>query len=177
MFQNILELIQSSFSDSGAIYLPGLILSLLLAFSVGLFVFYVYRRTFNGVLYSRNFNISLVLLTMVATLILKSISSNLAVSLGMVGALSIVRFRTAIKDPLDTAFMFWAVGIGITIGSGFYALAIVGSAIIGIFLYVMSNMQMKKLVSYLLVVRHDFDSANEVNHMISGLPKVTLIAY
>jgi len=108
---------------------------------------------------------------MVATLILKSITTNFSVALGMVGALSIIRFRTAVKDPLDTAFMFWAVGIGITIGSGFYALAIVGSAIIGIFLYVMFNMQLNKLISYLLVLRHDFDSASEVNHMINGLPK------
>ena len=89
------------------------ITSLLIALLVGLFIFFIYKKTFGGVMYSRNFNLSLIMLTMVTSLMLMLISNSLAVSMGMVGALSIIRFRTAVKDPIDTVFMFWAVGEGI----------------------------------------------------------------
>ena len=93
-------------------------LSVGVAFLMGIFILLVYRQTFRGVLYSKGFAISLVLLAMVTALVIRTISSNLALSLGMVGALSIVRFRTAIKDPVDTVFMFWAITCGIMTGAG-----------------------------------------------------------
>lgn len=93
-------------------------LSIGIAFLMGLFILLVYRQTFRGVLYSKGFAISLVLLAMVTALVIRTISTNLALSLGMVGALSIVRFRTAIKDPVDTVFMFWAITCGIMTGAG-----------------------------------------------------------
>ncbi len=93
------------------------VFTLLLAVVVGWYVFFNYRKTFGGVMYSRTFNLSLVLLTLVTSLVIMLISSNLTLSLGMVGALSIVRFRTAVKDPVDTVYMFWAVGEGIALGA------------------------------------------------------------
>ena len=95
-------------------------LSVGIAFLMGIFILLVYRQTFRGVLYSKGFAISLVLLAMVTALVIRTISSNLALSLGMVGALSIVRFRTAIKDPVDTVFMFWSITCGIMTGAGQY---------------------------------------------------------
>ncbi|MBR3130382.1 MAG: DUF4956 domain-containing protein, partial [Clostridia bacterium] len=97
---------------------PSLILTIVLAFLVGLFVYLVYRLTFSGVIYSKTFNMSLVMLTMITSMVILFMSNNLKLSLGMVGALSIVRFRTAIKDPIDTVFMFWAIGEGIALGAG-----------------------------------------------------------
>ncbi len=172
---NITDIIKGSvldqFAAGGVISIPELLLSIGLAFLVGIFIFYVYKQTFTGVLYSRNFNVSLVLLAMVSTLIIRSITSNLALSLGMVGALSIVRFRTAIKDPMDTVFMFWAVGVGITLGAGFYFLAVIGSLVIGAFVYIMYLIRGHGNYAYLLIVRHDFESTNEVSYALRKLPK------
>ncbi|NLG38056.1 MAG: DUF4956 domain-containing protein [Clostridiales bacterium] len=156
-----------------AVSLSSLLLGLALAFLLGLFIYYIYKRTFSGVLYSRNFNVSLVLLTLVTTLIIRCITSNLALSLGMVGALSIVRFRTAVKDPMDTVFMFWAVAAGIAIGAGsqFYILAVVGSAMIGVFLYIMHIVRGGGSYAYLLIVRHDYNCENEVAFALRKLPK------
>lgn len=112
-------------------------LSVGVAFLMGIFILLVYRQTFRGVLYSKGFAISLVLLAMVTALVIRTISSNLALSLGMVGALSIVRFRTAIKDPVDTVFMFWAITCGIMTGAGQY---LVGAfACFGVGLLILSS--------------------------------------
>lgn len=101
------------------------------AFILGMFIYTIYRKTFSGVMYSKPFNTSLVLLTMLTTFIILAVTSNVVLSLGMVGALSIVRFRTAIKDPLDLVFLFWALGGGIVLGAGMLPLAILGSLLIG----------------------------------------------
>jgi len=144
-----------------------------IAFALGLWIFIIYKRTYNGVLYSRNFSLSLILLALVSTMIMKTVTSNLALSLGMVGALSIVRFRTAVKDPMDTVYMFWAVAIGITVGGGFEWVAVMGSIIIGLFLYIMFITGGKGSYAYLLIVRHDFESTNQVNYALRRLPKGT----
>ena len=94
-----------------------MLMSLLVSFLMGLFILVIYRVTFRGVLFSKGFAFSLVLLSMVTALIIRTISSDLALSLGMVGALSIVRFRTAIKEPLDTAFLFWSIAVGIVLAA------------------------------------------------------------
>jgi len=109
-------------------------IALLAAFLLGLFIYAIYKRTFYGVMYSKAFNTSLVLLTMLTTFIILAVTSNVVLSLGMVGALSIVRFRTAIKDPLDLVFLFWAIGCGIVLGAGMLPLALVGSLLIGLVL-------------------------------------------
>lgn len=106
--------------------------TLIITFLIGLFIYAVYKKTFKGVLYSKSFNVSLVMISMITALIIMAISSNVILSLGMVGALSIVRFRTAIKDPIDLIFMFWAISVGIVSGAGLYQLAILGSIVIGL---------------------------------------------
>ncbi|MDX5688987.1 DUF4956 domain-containing protein, partial [Clostridioides difficile] len=96
------------------------------AFLVGLFIYMVYKKTYMGIMYSRPFNVSLVALTMLTTFVILAVTSNVVLSLGMVGALSIVRFRTAIKDPMDLVFLFWSLGSGIVLGAGLIPLAVRG---------------------------------------------------
>ena len=140
-----------------ALTIERVMLSLCVTFGVTLFIFYVYRKTFNGVIYTRNFNVGLVLTGLVVTLVTLPISSNIALSLGMVGALSIVRFRTAIKDPADIVFTFWAISVGIISGAGLYMIALVGSPIIGFFLFMMSRANFRTNDPFLLVLHYTED--------------------
>lgn len=126
-------------------------LTLLIAFLIGLFIFSVYKKTFNGVMYSRNFNVSLVGMSMITTLIIMGVTSNIVLSLGMVGALSIVRFRTAIKDPMDIVYLFWSLAAGIITGAGLYLLGILGSLVIGIILIIFTSKTVGE-TPYMLVV-------------------------
>ena len=135
-------------------------IALVLAFLTGLFIHLIYRRTFSGILYSKAFNTSLVLLTMLTTFIILAVTSNVVLSLGMVGALSIVRFRTAIKDPLDLVFRFWAIGSGIVLGAGMVPLAVVGSLLIGGVLLLFTRTSGAE-VPYLLIL----DLADEVGEV------------
>ena len=114
-------------------------LAMALSFAVGLFIFFVYKKTFAGVMYSASFGVSLMAMTLITTLIILAVTSNIILSLGMVGALSIVRFRTAVKEPLDIAFLFWAISAGIVIGAGLIPLAVIGSVFIGVVLIVFVN--------------------------------------
>lgn len=122
-----------------------------LAFVVGLFIFFVYKKTYTGVMYSAGFGISLIAMSLITTLVILAVTSNIILSLGMVGALSIVRFRTAIKEPLDIVFMFWSIAAGIVLGAGLLPLAIFGSVFIGVILVLFVN---KKSVDspYILVI-------------------------
>ncbi|MGA1875992.1 MAG: DUF4956 domain-containing protein [bacterium] len=142
------------------------ILTMLLTFVVGLFIFFIYRKTFKGVLYTRNFNVGLVMTALVTALIIMPISSNIILSLGMVGALSIVRFRTAIKDPIDIIFMFWAIAAGLACGSGLYMVAIVGSPMIGLFIFALSRANFGNSDPYLLVVHHTNGSEPELKKVL-----------
>lgn len=114
-------------------------LALLLAFGIGVFIFLVYKKTFSGVMYSSGFGVTLIALTMITTLVILAVTSNVVLSLGMVGALSIVRFRTAIKEPLDIAFLFWSIAAGIVLAAGLIPLAIIGSVLIGAVLLLFVN--------------------------------------
>lgn len=114
-------------------------LALILAFGLGMFIFLVYKKTFSGVMYSSSFGVTLVALTMITTLVILAVTSNVVLSLGMVGALSIVRFRTAIKEPLDIAFLFWSIAVGIVLAAGLIPLAVIGSVAIGVFLLIFVN--------------------------------------
>ncbi|WP_400244344.1 DUF4956 domain-containing protein [Niallia sp. JL1B1071] len=129
------------------------LIGLLVAFGVGLFIYYVYKKTFSGVIYSHTFNISLIIISMATALIIIGISSNVLLSLGMVGALSIVRFRTPIKDPMDLVYLFWAIVTGILCGAGFIVLVILGALLIGIVLILFTN-RIKIENPYLLVVKY-----------------------
>ena len=132
------------------------VIALGLSFVIGLFIFLIYKRTFNGVMYSTGFGVSLIAMTMITSLIILAISSNVVLSLGMVGALSIVRFRTAIKEPMDIAYLFWAIAAGIVVGAGMIPLALFGSLFIGVVLLVFIN-QKSTDKAYILVAHCDND--------------------
>ena len=146
------------------------VISLALALVIGLYIFFIYKKSFSGVMYSRNFNVSLILVTLVTTLVLMLISTNITLTLGMVGALSIVRFRTAIKDPIDTAFMFWAVGEGLALGVGFFDAAIIGGVVIGIFVLLLSAFKVRSAMPYLLVLHYSEAANGPIQQMIKQLP-------
>ncbi len=137
-----------------------MVIALGLAFMLGLFVFLVYKKTFRGVMYSASFGVSLLSMTLITTLIIMAISSNIILSLGMVGALSIVRFRSAIKEPLDIAFLFWAISVGIVLGAGLIPLAVFGSLFIGIIMVLFVNKRSTDN-PYILVLRCDGDESEK----------------
>ncbi len=115
------------------------LIGMLFALVIGLFIFVVYKKTFNGVMYSTGFAMTLVGLSLVTTLVIMAVTSNVVLSLGMVGALSIVRFRAAIKEPMEIVYLFWAIAVGIVIGAGMIPLAVIGSVIIGVILILFAN--------------------------------------
>lgn len=134
------DIFKSSFLNNiTSISLFDMTLALLLAFGVGIFIFFVYKKTFSGVMYSSGFGVTLIALTMITTLVILAVTSNVVLSLGMVGALSIVRFRTAIKEPLDIAFLFWSIAVGIVLAAGLIPLAVIGSLLIGVVLLIFVN--------------------------------------
>lgn len=134
------DIFKSSFLENvTSVSLLDMTLALLLAFALGLFIYFVYKKTFAGVMFSSSFGVTLIALTMITTLVILAVTSNVVLSLGMVGALSIVRFRTAIKEPLDIAFLFWSIAVGIVLAAGLIPLAVFGSAVIGVVLIVFVN--------------------------------------
>ncbi len=134
------DIFKSSFLENvTAISIFDMILTIVLSFGIGLFIFLVYKKTYRGVMYSAGFGTTLIALTMITSTVILAVTSNVVLSLGMVGALSIVRFRTAIKDPLDIAFLFWSIAAGIILAAGMIPLAIIGSVCIGIILLVFVN--------------------------------------
>ena len=149
------DIFKSSFLDNVSAIQPlDMILALVLAFCLGLFIFLVYKRTYQGVMYSSSFGVTLVALTMITTLVILAVTSNVVLSLGMVGALSIVRFRTAIKEPLDIAFLFWSIADGIVLAAGLIPLAVFGSAAIGVILLAFVNRR-SHINPYIVVIQCD----------------------
>ena len=146
------DIFKSSFLENvTSISMLDMVIALLLAFLLGLFIFFIYKKSYSGVMYSASFGITLIALALITTLLIMTVVSNVVLSLGMVGALSIVRFRTAIKEPMDIAFLFWSIADGIVLAAGLIPLAVFGSAFIGIILYAFSK---RKTVDspYILVV-------------------------
>jgi len=152
---NFNDIFKSNFLDNiASVTLLDTVVALALAFGLGMFIFLVYKKTYTGVMYSSSFGVTLVALTMISTLVILAVTSNVVLSLGMVGALSIVRFRTAIKEPLDIAFLFWAIAVGIVLAAGMIPLAVIGSIIIGLVLLVMVNKK-SHANPYILVLQCD----------------------
>ena len=149
--------------------LPNVLISLGIAFLLGMVIYFIYKKTYRGVLYSHSFNLSLIMLSMVTTLVIMCISSAPALSLGMVGALSIVRFRTAVKDPMDTVYMFWAIAVGITVGANFILFSIIGTLVIAVILLVLSFPSNQTGQNYLLVVHYDDRYAKEVTNAVNKM--------
>ena len=149
------DIFKSGFLENvNAVSVLDMVLALALSFGVGLFIFFVYKKTYAGVMYSSGFGVTLVALTMITTLVILAVTSNIVLSLGMVGALSIVRFRTAIKEPLDIAFLFWAIAAGIVLAAGLIPLAVFGSVFIGVILLIFAN---RKSMTHPFIVVIDCD--------------------
>ncbi len=146
------DIFKSSFLEKVTSTSPlDMVIAMGLAFALGLFIFFVYRKTFNGVMYSSSFGVSLVAMALITTLVILAVTSNVVLSLGMVGALSIVRFRAAIKEPLDIAFLFWSITVGIVVGAGFITLAVFGSLLVGVILIIFVNKK-SRTNPYIVVV-------------------------
>ncbi|EGT3616960.1 DUF4956 domain-containing protein [Clostridium perfringens] len=165
---NFSDIFKSSFMDKmTSISFLDMFIAMALSFVVGLFIMQVYKKTFKGVMYSSTFAMSLLALTLITTLIILGVTSNVVLSLGMVGALSIVRFRSAIKEPMDIAFLFWSISEGIVLGAGLIPLAVLGAVFIGIVMVLFAN---KKTTDnpYILVVNCENDlSENSVLNILS----------
>ncbi|MBD5552370.1 MAG: DUF4956 domain-containing protein [Lachnospiraceae bacterium] len=156
------DIFKSGFLENvTAVSLLDMVLALALAFGLGMFIYLVYKKTYQGVMYSSSFGVTLIALTMITTLVILAVTSNVVLSLGMVGALSIVRFRTAIKEPLDIAFLFWSIAVGIVLAAGMIPLAVIGSVIIGVILLVFVNRK-SHCNPYIVVIQcdgHDSETA------------------
>ena len=134
------DIFKSSFLENVTAVSPlDMVLTITLAFGTGLFIFFVYKKTYQGVMYSSSFGVTLIALTMITAQVILAVTSNVVLSLGMVGALSIVRFRTAIKEPLDIVFLFWSIAAGIILAAGMIPLAVIGSVVIGLILLLFVN--------------------------------------
>lgn len=155
------DIFKSSFLENiTSVSILDMILALMLAFGIGLFIFFVYKKTYQGVMYSSSFGVTLIALTMITTVVILAVTSNVVLSLGMVGALSIVRFRTAIKEPLDIAFLFWAIAEGIVLAAGMIPLAVIGGVVIGLILLVFVNKK-SSCNPYIVVLQCDDHEAEQ----------------
>ena len=170
------DIFKSSFLENVTSVSPfDMVLAMLLAFAVGVYIFLIYKKTYSGVMYSSSFGVTLVALTMITTFVILAVTSNVVLSLGMVGALSIVRFRTAIKEPLDIAFLFWSLAAGIVLAAGMIPLAVFGSVIIGIIIMIFANR--KETVAPYIVVIHctGSDSEKKAFEYLSGKTKKCVV--
>ncbi len=159
---------------TGTLSIGDITLSLLVAFLIGIYIIYIYKKTYTGVVYSKSFALCIIMLSMVTALIIRTINSNLALSLGMVGALSIVRFRTAVKEPVDTAFMFWGISAGIMAGAGLYVPGIIGSLLLGAFFFGSYLMGFKANARYLLVLKFEESAYENVLKGVKSLGKTKM---
>ena len=163
------DIFKSSFLENiNSVSILDMAIILLLAFGLGLFIFLVYKKTYQGVMYSSSFGVTLIALTMITTVVILAVTSNVVLSLGMVGALSIVRLRTAIKEPLDIAFLFWSIAVGIVLAAGMIPLAVIGSVIIGVILLIFVNRK-SHCNPYIIVVQcADHNSETKVKDFLTG---------
>ncbi len=158
-------------SLNGELGLIDVVVVLSAAFILGLLIYFIYRLTFNGVIFVKSFGTSLIMLSMVTAMVIMPIGINAWLSLGMVGALSIVRFRTAVKDPLDTIFMFWAIAGGIALGARFYWIAAIASAMISVFLLIWNLFRSKHHYPFMLVIRFEENCKKEVQAVLRKMPQ------
>ncbi len=170
------DIFKSSFLENiESVSIFDMAIALALAFGIGMFIFLVYKKTYQGVMYSSSFGTTLVALTMITTVVILAVTSNVVLSLGMVGALSIVRFRTAIKEPLDIAFLFWSIAVGIVLAAGMIPLAVIGSVIIGLILIVFVNRK-SHLNPYIVVIScADFAAEKKAVDFLKGNVKKCVI--
>jgi len=159
------------FVHSGDISWDYALTTIAVAFILGVFIFFIYKRTYSGAVFTKSFAVSLILLSMITSVVIMTISSNLMLSLGMVGALSIVRFRTAVKDPSDTIYMFWAIAAGIMVGANLLLVAVISCVAIGLLMVVLSIFRVKKNMPYIMVVRFEESAKGDVQSMLRKFPQ------
>ena len=170
------DVFKSSFlSNINSFSMLDVLLALGLSFVLGLFIFLIYKKTYQGVMYSDSFGVSLIAMSMITSLVIIAVTSNVVLSLGMVGALSIVRFRTAIKEPMDIAFLFWAIAVGIVLGAGLLPLAIIGSVIIGIIIVIFSTRKIGDTPYILVVNCENEETENTANTLIKEEAKKSVL--
>jgi len=163
-----------NFKLSEELSIQTVLLTLGLAFVFGVIIYWIYKRTFSGVMFSKNFAASLIMITMVTTMIILPITTNVVLSLGAVGALSIVRFRTAVKEPTDTIFMFWGIATGLTLGARLYSVAAIGVLVISALMLLLSLFKFKKERPYLLILSFEKEAKTEVQNLLRKLPQGNL---
>ena len=170
------DIFKSSFLDNiASVSILDMVIAMALAFAVGLFIFFIYKKTYAGVMYSSSFGVTLIALTLVSTFVILAVTSNVVLSLGMVGALSIVRFRTAIKEPLDIVFLFWAIAAGIVLAAGMLPLAVIGSILIGVIVLLFANRR-SVVNPYIAVIRCDgAESEKEASAYLKSRTKKCVI--
>ncbi|MGN1398436.1 MAG: DUF4956 domain-containing protein [Erysipelotrichaceae bacterium] len=173
---SIIDAIKNSVLEqfNGSVSVEMILVSLLVSFIISLFIVFVYKKTFSGVVYNKTIVMTIVMIAMVTSMVIRTINSNLSLSLGMVGALSIIRFRTAIKEPMDTAFLFWAIVAGIMCGAGLYFIAVCGSLLLGLLFYLLYLMDIKAKAQYLLVVVYKAENSQIVESKLDKLTKKKL---
>ena len=171
---NFSDIIKNRFLEEfSAISVSEALVAIALAFALSLFIVFVYRATYSGVSYNKNFANCLIMLSMVTAVVILVISSNVVLSLGMVGALSIVRFRTAIKEPTDTAFMFWAIATGIICGAGYVTLAVLMTLLLGmLFVGIHVLRKQEKKNSYMVVLRYTAEC--KIEEILAAFPHYRL---
>lgn len=158
---NFSDIFKSSFLESVTEFSAvDTLIGMVFALVIGLFIFLIYKKTFSGIMYSTGFAMALVGLSMVTTLVIMAVTSNVVLSLGMVGALSIVRFRAAIKEPMEIVFLFWSLAVGIIIGAGMIPLAVIGSVIIGSIFLLFTSKKTQNM-PYILIVNCDGEKAEK----------------
>lgn len=170
------DIFKSSFLENvGSISPFDMVLSMVLSFAIGLFIFWIYKLTFKGVMYSASFGVALITLSMVTTLVILAVTSNVILSLGMVGALSIVRFRAAIKDPLDIVFLFWSIAVGIVLAAGLIPLAVFGSVLIGLILFIFCSRKTADDPYILMLHCTDNEAENKAKEYLDSQVKKSVL--
>ena len=165
------ELFNFTYLNKAAVFsIPDILMALAISCIIGLFIFMVYKKTYTGVMYSSSFGITLIGMNLITTLVILAVSSNLIASLGMVGALSIVRFRTVVKEPLDLVYLFWSITAGIIVGVGLIPLVVIGSLLIGIILFIFVN---RKTVDTPYIVVLNLDDENAETNSLAILQDFT----
>jgi len=166
------DIFRSSFLDNVmSVTLFDMTLAISLAFMLGIFIFWIYKKTYTGVMYSSSFGVALIALCMISTIVILAVTSNVVLSLGMVGALSIVRFRTAIKDPMDIVFLFWSIAVGIVLAAGIIPLAVFGSVFVGLILYIFASKKTFDKPYILLVHCENQEVEQRVSQMLMASVK------
>lgn len=164
------EILQA-FALSDQITLMMVIATLFVSFVLGIFIYFIYKRSYLGVLFQKSYGVALIMITMVSSVLIMVLSSNITLSLGTIGSLAIVRFRTAVKDPMDTVFMFWALAAGVITGAQLYTVAIIASVVLGIFMIILSMVRSRSNMPYIMVLKFQDEAKADVQEILRRFPQ------